>query len=91
MILLQEKIADIIDDAARVVARYTLPFLNTRIGDSTTIDNLEVVAAIDHDSYMKSVNALLRTHSVIGQILSGPLRNIQRATSDRLHHSDGEG
>jgi hypothetical protein len=32
---------------------------------------MEVVAAIDHDSYMKSVNALLRTHSVIGQILSG--------------------
>jgi hypothetical protein len=29
------------------------------------------VAAIDHDSYMKNVNALLRTHSVIGQILSG--------------------
>ncbi|MCA1512668.1 toll/interleukin-1 receptor domain-containing protein [Bradyrhizobium sp. NBAIM01] len=70
VLLLQEKIADIIDDAARVVARYTLPFLSPSIGDSTHVDNLEV-AAIDHDSYMRSVNALLRTHSVIGQILSG--------------------
>jgi hypothetical protein len=65
--LLQEKIADIINDAERVVARYTLPFLNARIGDSSSIENLEI--AVDHDSYIKSVNALLRTHSVIGQIL----------------------
>jgi hypothetical protein len=69
MILLQEKIANIIDDAASVVARYTLPFLSPRISDSSSIDNMEATA-IDHDSYMMSVNALLRIHSVIGQILS---------------------
>lgn len=66
--LLQEKIADIISDAERVVARYTLPFLNPRIGDASEVEATDV--AIDHDSYMKSVNALLRTHSVIGQILA---------------------
>jgi hypothetical protein len=71
MILLQEKIADIVDDAARVVARYIIPFLSPGIGDSSSVYNMEVLATIDHDSYMKSVNALLRTHSVIGQILSG--------------------
>lgn len=68
VVLLQEKIADIITDAERIVARYTLPFLNPRIGDATDIENLDV--GIDHDSYIRSVNALLRTHSVIGQILA---------------------
>jgi hypothetical protein len=65
--LLQEKIANIINDADRVVARYTLPFLHVRIGDSSNEDAVDV--SIDQDSYIKSVNALLRTHSVIGQIL----------------------
>jgi len=37
-----------------------LPFINAKIGDSENIDNLEV--AIDRDSYIRSVNALLRTH-----------------------------
>jgi hypothetical protein len=68
MSLLQEKIADIIEDAERVVARYTLPFLSPKIGDSGSVENIEVT--VDHDSYMRTVNALLRTHSVIGQILS---------------------
>ena len=68
MELLQAKIADIIEDAERAVARYTLPFLNTKIGDSGNVDTLDV--AVDQDSYIRSVNALLRTHSVIGQILS---------------------
>lgn len=66
--LLQEKIADIISDAERAVARYTLPFLHVKIGDSSNEDAREV--SINQDSYIKSVNALLRTHSVIGQILS---------------------
>jgi hypothetical protein len=65
--LLQERIADIINEADRVVARYTLPFLHARIGDSSNEDAVDV--SIDQDSYIKSVNALLRTHSVIGQIL----------------------
>lgn len=70
MQLLQEKLADIIVDAERVVARYTLPFLSAKIGDSAPIDEIEP-SGLDADSYMKSVNALLRTHSVIGQILNG--------------------
>lgn len=65
--LLQERIADIINDADNVVARYTLPFLHARIGDSSNEDAVDV--SISQDSYIKSVNALLRTHSVIGQIL----------------------
>lgn len=65
--LLQEKIADIITDAERVVARYTLPFLNPSIGDTSSVEGLDV--GVDHASYIRSVNALLRTHSVIGQIL----------------------
>jgi hypothetical protein len=69
LLLLQEKLADIINDAERAVARYTLPFLNAKIGDSANEDAYDVT--VDADSYMRSVNALLRTHSVIGQILSG--------------------
>ncbi len=69
MQLLQEKIATIIDDAEHVVARYTLPFLTPAIDDSAQSD-CEVVIP-NAESYMRSVNALLRTHSVIGQILSG--------------------
>ncbi|MCJ2069241.1 toll/interleukin-1 receptor domain-containing protein [Methylobacterium sp. J-030] len=67
--LLQEKVADIIEDAERVVARYTLPFLNSSIGDGKFNTNIED-GATDADSYMKSVNALLRIHSIIGQILN---------------------
>jgi hypothetical protein len=48
--------------------RYTLPFLHVKIGDLSNEDAREV--SINQDSYIKSVNALLRTHSVIGQILS---------------------
>jgi hypothetical protein len=65
---LHEKIADIINDAEKVVARYTLPFLNSNIADSSHVENIETTE-IDADSYMRSVNALLRIHSVIGQIL----------------------
>ncbi len=67
--LIKEKIHDILKDAENVVAKYTLPFLNSQIGDSTQIVSMEVTE-LDADSYMRSVNALLRTHSVIGQILS---------------------
>lgn len=67
--LLNEKIGDIINNAERVVAKYTLPFLNCSIDDSSYIDKMDA-DTIDSDSYMKSVNALLRIHSVIGQILS---------------------
>lgn len=66
--ILETKIADIINNAESVVASYTLPFLRTTIGDSEYIDNIDPVK-IDADSYMRSVNALLRIHSVIGQIL----------------------
>ncbi|OWW01914.1 hypothetical protein ATY81_23505 [Rhizobium sp. R72] len=68
--LLKEKIADIIENAEDVVARYTLPFLDAHIADSEFVDEISR-QEIDGDSYMKSVNALLRIHSVLGQILSG--------------------
>jgi len=68
--LLQEKIADILENAEKVVAHYTLPFLKVDIGDSGHIDSIDR-NEIDGDSYMRSVNALLRIHSVIGQILGG--------------------
>lgn len=67
--LLNEKIGDIINNAEKVVAKYTLPFLNCSIEDSVYIDRIDA-DTIDSESYMKSVNALLRIHSVIGQILS---------------------
>lgn len=68
--LLQQKIADILNDAERVVALYTLPFLSSNIDDLSCVEGLDQ-NDINADSYMKSVNALLRTHSVIGQILHG--------------------
>jgi len=68
MALLQERLADIIDDAEGVVARYTLPFLSPGIGDATDVESIDV--RVDEDSYIRSVNALMRIHSVIGQILS---------------------
>ncbi|WP_345820591.1 hypothetical protein ABC766_00605 [Methylobacterium fujisawaense] len=69
MALLQEKVSDIIEDAERVVARYTLPFLNVNMGDDKYNTHVDDEAA-DAESYMKSVNALLRIHSIIGQILN---------------------
>ena len=68
--LLREKIADIIENAEHVVARYTLPFLDAYIADSEYIEEINH-HEINGDSYIKSVNALLRIHSVVGQILSG--------------------
>jgi hypothetical protein len=66
--LLQGKIADILNNAEKVVASYTLPFLKAEIGDSAHVEDMDRTK-IDSDSYMQSVNALLRIHSVIGQIL----------------------
>jgi hypothetical protein len=68
--LLRDKIGNIIDNAESVVAKYTLPFLDSNIQDSEYMEDIDD-KDIDADSYMKSVNALLRIHSVIGQILSG--------------------
>lgn len=68
--LLEEKVVGILDNAEEVVARYTLPFLDSKIEDSEAIEGLDR-NSIDGDSYIKSVNALLRIHSVIGQILTG--------------------
>lgn len=70
VVLLQARVIDIVHNAEQVVARYTLPFLSTDIADSSYIENIDVTY-IDADSYMRSVNALMRIHSVIGQILSG--------------------
>ncbi len=67
--LMKDKISDIVDDAEQVVAKYALPFLDPNIEDSEFVDSIDE-SAVDTDSYMKSVNALLRTHSVIGQILN---------------------
>ncbi|WJI52154.1 hypothetical protein NLY44_05580 [Mesorhizobium sp. C089B] len=67
--ILKEKINDIIGDAMKVVAQYTLPFLNSNIADSELVEEISN-PEIDADSYMRSVNALLRTHSVLGQILA---------------------
>ncbi|MBZ9808319.1 TIR domain-containing protein [Mesorhizobium sp. ESP-6-2] len=67
--ILKEKISDIIGDAMKVVAQYTLPFLSSNIADSEFVEEINE-REIDADSYMRSVNALLRTHSVLGQILA---------------------
>jgi len=67
--LMKENVRDVVNNAEDVVAKYTLPFLDPHIEDSELVDIIEPYE-IDSDSYMKSVNALLRTHSVIGQILN---------------------
>lgn len=67
--ILKEKINDIIGSAMKVVAQYTLPFLHAQIDDSELVQEINK-KEIDSDSYMRSVNALLRTHSVMGQILA---------------------
>ena len=64
---------------------YPLPFLNPRVNSSNE-DAADV--HIDQDSYIKSVNALLRTHSVIGQIL-GARSDILCTAGARLHNQDG--
>lgn len=68
--LMKENIQDIIENAEGVVAKYTLPFLDPTIDDSELVDDMRR-NEINGDSYIKSVNALLRAHSVIGQILNG--------------------
>jgi hypothetical protein len=60
---------DIIEEAEGVVAKYTLPFLSDEIGDSEIVEII-MPEEIGADSYMKSLNALMRIHSVLGQILS---------------------
>lgn len=67
--LMREHVLDVISDAEKVVARYTLPFLNSHIPDSSMLEQIDA-KELDGDSYMNSVNALLRIHSVLGQILS---------------------
>jgi len=67
--ILRDKVTSIIEESEGIVAQYTLPFLNPDIDDAKYPD------AIDHknvspDSYMNSLNALMRVHSVIGQILA---------------------
>jgi TIR domain len=68
-VFLKEKVYSIIEDAEKVVAKYTLPFLSDQVADSEFVEGMNG-KDIDSESYMKSVNALLRIHSVIGQILS---------------------
>jgi hypothetical protein len=67
--MLRQNVANIIEDAEGVVARYTLPFLDSDIGDSEYVEQIDYTV-ISADSYMKSTNALMRIHSVLGQILS---------------------
>lgn len=68
--LLREKVDDIINNAEVVVAKYTLPFIHTRIQDSSRDAGIDpAILEIDNDAYMQSVNALFRAHSVIGHIL----------------------
>lgn len=68
--LLKDKVIDILDSAEEVVAKYTLPFLDSKIDDSEPMEQIDR-DDFNGDSYIKSVNALLRIHSVIGQILTG--------------------
>jgi hypothetical protein len=67
--LLKAEVRDIVNSAEEVVARFTLPFLDADIADSELVDEMNH-KEINGDSYIKSVNALMRAHSVIGQILS---------------------
>ncbi|WP_274426177.1 TIR domain-containing protein [Chelativorans sp. YIM 93263] len=67
--VIREKITDIIRGAEDVVAKYTLPFLVSSIDDSELVEEIDQ-KDLDADSYMRSVNALLRIHSVLGQILT---------------------
>lgn len=68
--LLKDDGKDIIENAESLVAKYTLPFLDPQIDDSELVDGINS-REVNGDSYIRSVNALLRTHSVIGQILNG--------------------
>lgn len=67
--ILREKVVSIIDNSEEVVARFALPFLDADIGDSEYMPAIDP-EALGADSYMKSTNALMRIHSVIGQILA---------------------
>jgi hypothetical protein len=67
--ILRERVVSILDEAETVVAQYTLPFINPEIGDSEYVKQMSA-DTIGADSYMKSINALMRVHSVIGQILA---------------------
>lgn len=67
--LMKQKVKDVVGDAEDVVAKYALPFLDPQIDDSELVSSIPE-DRVDTDSYLKSVNALMRTHSVIGQILS---------------------
>lgn len=67
--MLRQKVINVIEDAEGVVTRYALPFLDDNIEDSEYIEQIDV-HFIDADSYMRSANALMRVHSVLGQILA---------------------
>jgi hypothetical protein len=67
--LMKDQVGDILEDAETVVARYTLPFLAPQMEDANFQD-LAQGDDFNGDSYIRSVNALMRTHSVIGQILN---------------------
>lgn len=67
--LMKDQVADILEDAETVVAKYTLPFLAPQM-EGANFQDLAQGEDLNGDSYIKSVNALMRTHSVIGQILN---------------------
>lgn len=66
--LVDNAASDLVREAEKVVAQYGLPFLNPKIGDADYVGDFDA-EKFDADSYLRSVNALLRTHSIIGQIL----------------------
>lgn len=67
--LMKDQVGDILEDAETVVAKYTLPFLAPQM-EGANFQDVAQGEDLNGDSYIKSVNALMRTHSVIGQILN---------------------
>lgn len=70
--LLKDNIIDVLANAEKVVAKYTLPFLHQDFIDLDNDISANHINAgdIDDNSYIRSVNALLRIHSIIGHILN---------------------
>lgn len=67
--LMRDHVGDILEDAETVVAKYTLPFLAPQM-EGANFQDIAHGDDLNGDSYIKSVNALMRTHSVVGQILN---------------------
>ena len=67
--LMKDQVGDILEDAETVVAKYTLPFLAPQM-EGANFQDVAQGKELNGDSYIKSVNALMRTHSVIGRILN---------------------